>query len=153
MTETPEGRLAAMGLELPVAPKPAARYAPVVIENGVVYVSGQTASVGGKMLYSGVVGEDVSKEEGIECARVCALNVVAQLQMALGMLSRVRRILHVVVYVASGREFVEQHQVANGASDLLSHVFGEAGSHSRSAVGAIRLPRNSPVEVEARVLL
>jgi enamine deaminase RidA (YjgF/YER057c/UK114 family) len=148
---TPEARLAALGVELPQAPGPAAAYIPTVQTGDLVYVSGQVPMERGSLVTTGKLGAEVPLEAGQRCARVCAVNVLAQLKATLGDLSRVRRVVKLTVFVASEPGFSEQHLVANGASEFLAEVFGEAGRHARSAVGMASLPLNAPVEVEAIV--
>jgi enamine deaminase RidA (YjgF/YER057c/UK114 family) len=150
-TTTPEDRLAELGISLPDAPPPAAAYVPFVRSGSLVFTAGQIAIADGALVATGRLGDDVDLETGQAAARQCAINVMAQLQAALGDLSRVRRIVKITVFVASAPDFTEQHLVANGASALLGEVFGEAGVHARSAVGAAALPMGTPVEVEAVV--
>jgi enamine deaminase RidA (YjgF/YER057c/UK114 family) len=150
-TTTPEDRLAELGISLPDAPPPAAAYVPFVRSGSLVFTAGQIAIADGALVATGRLGDDVDVETGQAAARQCAINVMAQLQAALGDLSRVRRIVKITVFVASAPDFTEQHLVANGASALLGEVFGEAGVHARSAVGAAALPMGTPVEVEAVV--
>ncbi len=148
---TPEERLADLGITLPAAPAPAAAYVPVVRSGALLFTAGQVAVGESGMLATGIVGDDVDVETAVGCARQCAINVLAQLATALGSLSEVRRIVKLTVFVASAPSFREQHIVANGASELMASVFGEAGVHARSAVGTAVLPLGSPVEVEAIV--
>jgi enamine deaminase RidA (YjgF/YER057c/UK114 family) len=143
-----EERLAELGLELPPAPKPVASYVPVATDDGVAYVAGQIPMEEGKPLATGRVGEDLSVEEAHALARRCALQALGALKEELGSLDRVRRVIKVTVWVASSETFTEHPQVANGASDLLVEVFGEAGKHARAAVGTPSLPLGAPVEVE-----
>lgn len=147
----PEGRLAALGIALPVAPAPAAAYVPVVRAGDLVFTSGQVAVADGELVATGRLGAGVDVETGLRCARQCAVNVLAQLKAELGDLGRVRRVVKLTVYVASDPSFTEQHVVANGASELLAAVFGPRGAHARSAVGTASLPLGTPVEVEAVV--
>lgn len=146
---TPEERLTELGIELPAAPPPAAAYVPYAFSGNLVFTAGQVAMSGGQLSVTGKLGEAVDVEAGAEAARLCTINVLAQLKSALGDLSRVRRIVKVTVFVASAPGFVEQHLVANGASELFGDILGEAGAHARSAVGVASLPLDSPVEVEA----
>lgn len=148
---TPEQRLAALGLTLPEAPRPAAAYVPVVRTGDLLYTAGQVAADAGTLVASGRVGAEVDLDTARACARQCALNVVAQLAAELGDLGRVARVVKLTVFVASAEDFTEQHLVANGASELVAQVFGYRGLHARSAVGVARLPLDSPVEVEAIV--
>lgn len=145
----PEERLAALGIQLPSPPAAAAAYVPWVRSGGLVFTAGQLPLEGGTLLATGVLGTDLDLEAGQRCARSCAVNVLAQLADAAGGLSRVRRVVKLVVFVASAPSFADQHLVANGASELLAEVLGDAGRHARSAVGVAALPMRAPVEVEA----
>lgn len=145
----PEERLAELGITLPEAPAPAAAYVPYARTGNVLYTAGQLPLDGGALLATGLCGDQVSTELAQRCARQCAINVLAQLKAATGDLGRVRRIVKLVVFVASAPGFTEQHLVANGASELCGEVFGDAGRHARSAVGVAGLPMGAPVEVEA----
>jgi enamine deaminase RidA (YjgF/YER057c/UK114 family) len=148
---TPEDRLVDLGITLPDAPVPAAAYVPAVPSGNLLFVSGQIPTGPEGPLAAGKVGGDVDRSTAEQCARQCAINVVAQLKAALGELSRVRRVVKLTVFVASDPSFSEQHLVANAASELLGEVFGEPGRHARSAVGTAALPTDAPVEVEAIV--
>ena len=142
-------RLAELGLSRPVAPRPVASYVPAVRAGNLVFVSGQIPFRDGKLLAAGRVPSQVSPEAAREAARQCALNALAVLADALdGDLDRVRRIVKLGVFVACDQGFEGQPQVANGASDLLVEVFGEAGRHARAAVGAPSLPLGAAVEVD-----
>ena len=144
----PAARLAELGLTLPTVPTPLAAYVPAVRTGSLVYTSGQLPLVDGTLAQVGKVGAEVSVEDAAACARVAALNALAAVAAELGDLDSVARVLRVVVYVASAPDFTAQPAVANGASELLGHVFGEAGRHARSAVGVTALPLDAPVEVE-----
>lgn len=148
---TPEERLAELGIELPEAPPPAAAYVPFVQTGDLVFTAGQVAVSGGELLATGKLGAEVDLETGQHCARQCAINVLAQLKAAVGNLTRVRQVVKLTVFVASDPAFTSQHLVANGASELMGEVFGDAGRHARSAVAAPALPTDTPVEVEAIV--
>ena len=143
---TPSAELAALGLELPPVAAPVAAYIPATRVGDQIWTSGQLPSRDGKVLETGIVGRDLSPEVAAEMARVAALNALAAAADVAGGLDNIRRVVKVVVYVASDPAFVAQPQVANGASTLLSKVFGSA--HIRSAVGVAALPLNAPVEVE-----
>ncbi len=145
---TPEQRLAELGLELPEVVTPLASYVPAVRSGSYVYTSGQVPMVRGKMLVTGKVGAEVDAEAAKDAARTCALNALAAVRSVTGDLSAVTRVVKVVGYVASAPDFTGQPGVVNGASDLLGHVFGDAGAHARSAVGVVSLPLDAPVEVE-----
>ena len=146
---TPEQRLTELGIELPTAPPPAAAYVPTVQVGNLLFTAGQVAVRDGKLLAEGKVGAQVDMDTAVACARQCAVNVIAQAKTALGDLSRVRRVVKLTVFVASDPSFTQQHLVANGASELIGEVVGDAGKHARSAVGAPALPTDTPVEVEA----
>jgi enamine deaminase RidA (YjgF/YER057c/UK114 family) len=142
-----EDRLRELGLELPSPPQPLASYVPVVVSGGLAFVSGQTPSAEGKPLFTGHVGAEVSVEEAREAAARCALQALSALREALGDLERIRRIVSVSVFVAAAPGFTDVPLAANGASDLLVEVLGEAGRHSRTSVGVSELPLGVPVEV------
>jgi enamine deaminase RidA (YjgF/YER057c/UK114 family) len=145
---TPEQRLAEQGMPVPDVVTPVAAYVPAARTGSLVYTAGQVPKRDDSYLYTGKVGAEVSVDQAVECARQCALNALAALKSEVGELSRVRRIVKVVVFVASAPEFTGQPAVANGASELLGDAFGEAGRHARSAVGVAVLPLDVPVEVE-----
>lgn len=146
-----EARLAELNIELPKAAVPVANYVPVVIAGNTAYVSGQVTVWNGELKFQGKVGQEFSAEQAAQAARICGLNVIAQLKNALGDLDRVKRFAKLTIFVNSVDTFLEQPKVANGASDLLVEVFGDAGKHARSAVGVNTLPLNVAVEVEAIV--
>ena len=148
---TPEERLVALGLIVPEPAKPVAAYQPTVRSGDHVYVSGQLPMVGGELPRTGKVGAEVSAEDAKELAAQCALNVIAAVKAEVGELSKVRRVVKLVGFVASAPDFTGQPGVVNGASELLGEVFGDAGRHARSAVGVSVLPLDAPVEVEAVV--
>ena len=145
---TPEERLAALGLTLPAVAPPGGSYVPALRTGQYVYTAGQLPFVDGKLPTTGKVGAEVSVEEARALARLCALNALAAAAEAAGGLSAITRIVKVLGFVASAPSFTNQPQVINGASDLLTEVFGEAGQHARSAVGVAVLPLDTPVEVE-----
>jgi len=145
-----EQRLAELKIELPKAAVPVANYVPVVIVGNLAFVSGQVTIWNGEFKYKGKLGKDFTLEEGQAAARLCALNVIAQVRNALnGDLDRVKRVAKLTVFVNSVDDFTDQPKVANGASDTMVDVFGDAGKHTRSAVGVNVLPLNVAVEVEA----
>jgi enamine deaminase RidA (YjgF/YER057c/UK114 family) len=145
---SPEQRLADLGLEIPEVAKPVAAYVPAVRTGNHVYTSGQLPMRAGQLIMTGKVGGEVTAEEAVECARQCALNAIAAVRAEVGDLSRVTRVVKVVAFVASSPDFTGQPGVANGASELVGAVFGDAGRHARSAVGVPVLPLDAPVEVE-----
>ena len=144
----PEEKLAELGLSVPEVAAPVAVYVPAVRSGHHVFTSGQLPMRAGELMMTGKVGGDVSLEEAVECARQCALNAIAAVKAEVGDLAAVKRIVKVVCFVASTPDFTGQPQVANGVSELLGAVFGEAGVHARSAVGVPVLPLDAPVEVE-----
>ena len=145
---TPEDRLAELGLSVPDVAKPVAAYVPAVRTGNHVYTSGQLPMKSGELMHTGKVGGEVSVEDATACAQQCALNGLAAVRSLIGDLSRVVRVVKLVVFVASTPDFTGQPGVANGASELVGSVFGDAGQHARSAVGVPVLPLDSPVEVE-----
>jgi len=145
-----DAKLAELGLALPQAAAPVAAYVPVVVAGGLAHVSGQLPFVDGKLV-TGRLGEDVSLEAGTQAAQACGLMILAQLKVALGSLSRVERVVKLGAFVNSTAGFTDQPKVANGASELMAHVFGETGKHARSAVGVPVLPLGAAVEVDAIV--
>ena len=147
-----DAKLAELGLTLPPAAAPVAVYVPAVEAGGMLHLSGQLPFRDGQVV-TGRLGEDVSLEEGQEAAKLCGLMVAAQIKAALGGFSRVRRIVKLGVFVNSAPHFTDQPKVANGASELMGALFGEAGRHARSAVGVAVLPLGAAVEVDAVVEL
>ena len=148
MADSPEARLAALGLELPAVPAPLAAYVPAVRTGRHVYTAGQLPMVAGKLLLTGKVGEQVSPAEAAALARTAALNALAAVASVTGGLSAVTQVVKMTGFVASTPGFTGQPQVVNGASELLLEVFGDAGRHARSAVGTAVLPFDAPVEIE-----
>ena len=144
----PEERLAALGLSVPDVAKPVAVYVPAVRSGNHVYTSGQLPMRSGELMVSGKVGGEVSQEDAVACAQQCGLNAIAAVKAEVGDLAAVKRVVKVVCFVASSPDFTAQPQVANGVSELLGEVFGDAGVHARSAVGVSALPLDAPVEVE-----
>jgi enamine deaminase RidA (YjgF/YER057c/UK114 family) len=144
-------RLAELGLSLHGPHPPHDPLDAVVVHDGVARTSGQLPRIGGVLTCLGRLGDDVTVEEGREAAAVCALNALAVLEVALGSLDRVERVLTVTGYVASAPDFHDQPTVVDGASRVLADVFGEAGRHTRSAIGVAALPRRGAVEIEVTV--
>jgi enamine deaminase RidA (YjgF/YER057c/UK114 family) len=150
MTTNIESRLKDLNLSLPTPPAPVASYVPFVVSGNLVFISGQVTLADGGLKYVGTVGKELTLEDGQAAARLCAINVVAQLKAACGgNLDRVRRCVKLGVFVNAIAGFTQHPEVANGASDLIVQIFSDAGKHSRAAVGAGSLPRNVAVEVEA----
>ncbi len=148
---TPEERLQELGITLPRPAAPLAAYVPTVRTGTHVYVSGQLPLVDGQLAWQGRLGGGVSLQDGAQAARRCAVNVIAALKQELGDLSAVRRVVRVTGYVASEPGFTDHPKVVNGASELFGEVFGDAGRHTRAAVGVAALPLGAPVEVDAIV--
>ncbi len=140
-------RLAELGVSLPAVAAPLAAYVPAVRTGNLVYTSGQLPLAGGELIRTGKVGAEVSPEDAKAAARTCALNALAAIDALVG-IDSVVRVVKVVGFVASSPGFSGQPGVVNGASEFLGEVFGEAGSHARSAVGVSELPLDAPVEVE-----
>jgi enamine deaminase RidA (YjgF/YER057c/UK114 family) len=148
MTYNAAAKLAELGLALPAPAAPVAAYVPTVEVGGFLYVSGQVSFVDGALV-KGRLGENVSLEEGVVAARGCGLMLLAQAQTALGSLDRIARVVKLGAFISSAADFTDQPKVANGASELMVAVFGEAGKHSRSAVGVPVLPLGCAVEIDA----
>lgn len=147
---TIEQRLQALGLSLPSVSLPAANYVPVVIEGTTLFVSGQLPMLDGKPQFVGKVTRPYTIEEGQQCARICALNILAHAKLALGGdLGRIARLIRLGVFVNAPDDFTDHPKVANGASDLMVSLFGESGKHARFAVGVSGLPFGVAVEVDA----
>jgi enamine deaminase RidA (YjgF/YER057c/UK114 family) len=140
-------RLKELGIELPEVAKPLASYVPAVRSGNLVYTSGQLPMQAGKLAATGKLGDDVAPELGKALARICTLNALAAVDSLVG-IDAVTQVVKVVGFVASAPGFTGQPDVVNGASHLLGEVFGDHGSHARSAVGVAELPLDSPVEVE-----
>jgi len=144
----PEEKLAELGLTVPDVAKPVAVYVPAVRSGHHIFTSGQLPMRAGELMMTGKVGGDVTLEDAVACAQQCGLNAIAAVKAEIGDLAAVKRIVKVVCFVASTPDFTGQPQVANGVSELLGAVFGDAGVHARSAVGVPVLPLDAPVEVE-----
>ena len=145
-------RLAELGIALPTPAKPVANYVPWVRTGNLVFISGQGAMSDGKILYQGRLPDTISHEDALKSARLCAINVVAQLRDACGGdLDRVKRIVKLVGFVNAAVDYADHPKIINGASDLMVEIFGDKGRHARSAVGSVSLPFNISVEVEAVV--
>lgn len=143
-----ESRISDLGLTIPDVVPPVAAYIPTVRTGSLVYTSGQLPMQDGSLIATGKVGDAVSLDQAQQCARFAALNAIAAVKAEIGDLDRVTRVVKAVVFVSSDPDFTGQPQVANGASELLGDVFGDAGRHARSAVGVAVLPLDAPVEVE-----
>jgi enamine deaminase RidA (YjgF/YER057c/UK114 family) len=147
MTSTVEQRLSQHGITIPTAPAPVGAYVPVLRTGNLVVTSGQLPVVGKEVMFKGKVGKQIHEEDGVHAARMCALNALAQIKACVGNLDRVTRIVRVEGYVQSAEGFTNQALVVNGASELLVLAYGDAGRHTRIAVGANELPLNAAVEL------
>ncbi|WP_319529031.1 RidA family protein [uncultured Cohaesibacter sp.] len=153
MTGTIESKLAELGITLPEAAAPAANYVPFVKCGNQLFISGQIPMTAEGIQFKGKLGETMKTEEGAEAAKLCAINLIAQMKAATGDLDKVARVVKLVGFVNSTGDFGEQPAVINGASNFMVEVFGDKGRHARSAVSAASLPFGVAVEVEAIVEL
>ena len=145
-----ENKLLELNIDLPKAAPVAGNYAPYVLHNNLLSISGQTCKADGVLAYVGQVGGELGVEDGVKAARICALNVLAQVKEACdGDWSRIMKCIKLTVFVNSSANFSQQPTVANGASDVIVNILGEKGIHTRAAVGASSLPGNSAVEIDA----
>ncbi|GGD62879.1 RidA family protein [Aurantiacibacter arachoides] len=147
-----DAKLAELGIELPPVSAALASYVPVRVHGNTAFVSGQLPFIDGELV-TGTVGDSVDMDRALAAARACGLMILAQLRAELGSLDRVQQIVKLGGFVACTPHFIEQHKVANGASDLMAEVFGDAGRHARAAVGVPSLPLGAAVEVDAIVAL
>lgn len=146
-----EEKIKELGLEIPEVAKPLASYIPAKKVDNLVMTSGQVPIVKGVIKYAGIVGKDLSEEDGQKAAQICALNCLAAIKEVIGDLNLIKEVVKLTVFVASSETFTSQPKVANGASDLIGKIFGEIGKHVRSAVGVTSLPLNAAVEIEMTV--
>ena len=151
MTDAVSDRLATLGIELPEPAAPVAAYVPALEAGGMLYISGQLPFRADGSLITGTLGSDMDVERGREAAERCGVMLIAQMRKVLGSLDRVARVVKLGAFIASDGGFTDQPKVANGASELMEKVFGEAGRHVRSAVGVPVLPLGAAVEVDAIV--
>jgi len=149
MTGQIMARLVERNIVLPEASVPVANYVPFVISGNQIYTAGQVSRWQGEVRHVGAVGREVSLDDAYQAARLCGLNILAQVKVALGDLDRVTRCIKLNVFVRSDESFTDQPKVANGASDLMVEVFGDKGRHARSAVGVKQLPSGVSVEIDA----
>lgn len=143
-----EEKLMQMGIEIPEPVKPLAAYIPAMQVGNLVMTSGQVPISAGTVKYQGKVGKDLTEEEGREAAKLCAINCLSAIKSVIGSLDKIKRVLKLTVFISSAEGFTAQPKVANGASEFIGEIFGEAGRHVRSAVGVSELPLNSAVEIE-----
>ena len=148
MSDTPDARLAQLGLTLPPAMAPIASYVPTVEHDGMLYISGQISFADGEVM-TGRLGDTLDVGEAKLAAEACGLALLAQMKAALGSLDRVARVVKLTGFVNSTPEFTDQPEVINGCSDLMVELFGDKGRHARAAVSAAALPRGVAVEIEA----
>ena len=147
----PEAKLVELGLVLPDAPVAAGSYVPTVRTGNLLYCAGTISALNGRITHAGQVGKEQTVEAGYESAKVCALNTLANIKVALGSLDQVARIVFVGGFVNGVSGFADSPAVINGASDLFVAIFGEAGKHARAAVAVAGLPKNSTVEIQVVV--
>ncbi len=143
-----EEKIASLNISLPVPPKPAGSYIPVVKTGNLVFVSGQIPVKNGKVEFQGKVTKEAPLDTAQQAAKLCIINALAQLKSEIGTLDRVSKIVRVSGFVNSSNDFYDQPKVINAASDLLFEIFGEKGKHTRIAVGVASLPLNSTVEID-----
>ncbi|HCY76257.1 MAG TPA: hypothetical protein DHV28_10080 [Ignavibacteriales bacterium] len=143
-----EEKIKELGFEIPEVAKPLASYIPAKRVGDLVMTSGQVPLVKGLINYAGIIGKDLSEEEGQKAAQICTLNCLAAIKAVIGNLDLIKEVVKLTVFVASSETFTSQPKVANGASDLIGKIFGEVGKHVRSAVGVSSLPLNASVEIE-----
>ena len=153
MTGTIEARLAQLGLTLPPAPNPVANYVPYAVAGNLLFISGQISKAADGTIVTGLLGRDVTVEDGQAAARLCALNILAQAKAALGDLDRVAQVMRLTGFVAATADFADHPKVVNGASDLMVEVLGDKGRHTRAAVGVASLPMASAVEIDAIIAI
>lgn len=153
MTGTIEARLAQLGLTLPPAPNPVANYVPYAVVGNLLFISGQISKAADGTIATGLLGRDVTVEDGQAAARLCALNILAQAKAALGDLDRVAQVMRLTGFVAATADFADHPKVVNGASDLMVEVLGDKGRHTRAAVGVASLPMASAVEIDAIIAI
>jgi enamine deaminase RidA (YjgF/YER057c/UK114 family) len=148
-----EARLSSLGIALPEASSPVANYVPFYLAGNLLFISGQISKAGDGTIISGRLGADLGVEEGREAARASLLNILAQAKAATGDLDRVAQVVKLTGFVAATPEFTDHPQVINGASDLMVEILGEAGRHTRAAVGVASLPMGCAVEIDAILML
>jgi enamine deaminase RidA (YjgF/YER057c/UK114 family) len=146
-----EEKIKQMGITIPEVVKPLAAYIPALQVGNLVMTSGQVPISEGKLKYIGKVGSDLSEEEGKRAAKLCALNCLSAIKSVIDTLDKIKRVVKLTVFVSSAEGFTAQPMVANGASEFIGEIFGDAGKHVRSAVGVSELPLNSAVEIEMTV--
>jgi len=144
-----EARLSELNITLPEAAAPAANYVPYLVDEKTVYISGQLPMAEGQIAFKGKVGESISEDDAVQAAKLCAINILAQLKAAIGDLEKVEKCLKLEIFVNATNDYTDHPKVGNGASNLIVDVLGDAGKHSRFAMGAGSLPFGVPVEIGA----
>lgn len=143
-----EEKIKELGFEVPEVVKPLAAYVPAKRNGHLVMTSGQVPLVKGEVKFKGKIGKELSEEDGKKAAQICALNCLAAIKGVIGNLDKIVEVVKLTVFVASTADFTSQPKVANGASELIGKIFGDAGAHVRSAVGVTSLPLDAAVEIE-----
>ena len=143
-----EEKIKELGFEIPQPPKPLAAYIPAFQIGDMVYTSGQVPIQNGELKYAGKIGEDLTVEQGQKAAEICVLNGLSAIKSLVNDLEKIEQIIKLTVFINSAKGFTDQPKVANGASELLVQIFGEAGKHARSAVGVNELPIDASIEIE-----
>lgn len=151
MSDDVKSRLKAKDLTLPSAPAAVANYVPYCVVGDLLYISGQISKAADGSLIAGKLGADLTVEQGMEAAAACALNILAQTNAAVGDLNRIAQLVRITGYVNATPDFTDHPRVVNGASDLFVELLGDAGRHTRAAVGVSSLPANCAVEIDAIV--
>ncbi|MCW8810177.1 MAG: RidA family protein [Ignavibacteriaceae bacterium] len=146
-----EEKIKQLGITIPEAAKPLAAYIPALKVGNLIMTSGQVPIAAGVIQFQGKVGKDLTEEEAKEAAKLCAINCLSAVKSIVGSLDKIKRIIKLTVFVNSAEGFTAQPKVANGASEFIVEIFGDAGKHVRSAVGVSELPLNSAVEIEMTV--
>ncbi len=141
-------KLKSLGIEIKDAPKPLAAYVPAVKQGKLVFTAGQLPFKDGVLVHKGKVGDNISQEDAVKAAEICLINCLSAIKSVTGNLDDIKRFIKVNVYVNASPEFTNHPQVANGASELLVSIFGEAGKHARAAIGVSSLPLGAPVEID-----
>lgn len=143
-----EEKIIEMGFDVSAGPAPVANYLPAMVAGNLVFTAGQIPIVDGKVVYAGKVGKDITEEEGIKGAEICALNCLKVIKSTINDLDKIEQIIKLTVYVNSADGFTGQPKIANGASDFLVAIFGEQGKHARVTVGVKELPLDAAVEID-----
>lgn len=143
-----EDKITELGYKLPEAPKPLAAYVPAIKVDNLVFTSGQLPTENGELKYKGKVGAQVNEEDGVKAAEICVLNCLSVIKSVAGSLDNIEQVIKLTAFVNGADYFTGQPKIANGASELLTKIYGDKGKHARSAVGVSELPLDAPVEIE-----